>query len=58
VIGGFIDRTLFGYVGRVNSANEISQPGFLMSLVLAVVGAVVLRAVYRLIRGRSMGAQG
>jgi uncharacterized membrane protein YeaQ/YmgE (transglycosylase-associated protein family) len=29
-----------------------------MSLVLAVVGAVVLLAVYRLIRGRSLGAQG
>jgi uncharacterized membrane protein YeaQ/YmgE (transglycosylase-associated protein family) len=57
VIGGFIGRTLFGY-GGANSANEISQPGFLMSLVLSVVGAIVLLAVYRLIRGRSLGAQG
>jgi uncharacterized membrane protein YeaQ/YmgE (transglycosylase-associated protein family) len=56
VIGGFIGRALFGY-GGANSDREISQPGFLMSLVLSVVGAVVLLAVYRLIRGRSLGAQ-
>jgi uncharacterized membrane protein YeaQ/YmgE (transglycosylase-associated protein family) len=58
VIGGFIGRALFGYGSRVNSADDISQPGFLMSLVLSVVGAIVLLAVYRLIRGRSLGAQG
>jgi uncharacterized membrane protein YeaQ/YmgE (transglycosylase-associated protein family) len=56
VIGGFIGRTLFGY-GGVNSDREISQPGFLMSLVLSIIGAVVLLAAYRLIRGRSLGIQ-
>jgi len=56
VIGGFIGRALFGY-GGVSSDREISQPGFLMSLVLSVVGAVVLLAIYRLIKGRSLGAQ-
>src|SRR5712671_2252173 len=56
VIGGFIGRALFGY-GGVSSDRGISQPGFLMSLVLAVVGAVVLLAIYRLIKGRSLGAQ-
>jgi uncharacterized membrane protein YeaQ/YmgE (transglycosylase-associated protein family) len=56
VIGGFIGRALFGY-GTANSDRDFSQPGFLMSLVLSVVGAVVLLAVYRLIRGRTLGAQ-
>lgn len=50
VIGGFVGRALFGY-GR---ADSVSEPGTIMSLVLAVVGAVILLAVYRLIRGRSM----
>ena len=50
VIGGFIGRALFGY-GR---ADSVSEPGTIISLVLAIVGAVILLAVYRLIRGRSM----
>ena len=50
VIGGFIGRALFGY----GSTGSASEPGTIMSLVLAVVGAVILLAVYRLIRGRSM----
>ena len=56
VIGGFIGRALFGY-GGVNDIGDVSQPGFLMSLVLSVAGAVVVLAVYRLIRGRSLRAQ-
>jgi len=53
LIGGFIGRALFGY-GRVASdSGELSRPGFLMSLVLAVVGAIVLLALYRLIKGRT-----
>jgi uncharacterized membrane protein YeaQ/YmgE (transglycosylase-associated protein family) len=56
VIGGFIGRALFGY-GAATSDRDFSQPGFLMSLVLSVVGAVVLLAIYRLIRGRTLGAQ-
>jgi uncharacterized membrane protein YeaQ/YmgE (transglycosylase-associated protein family) len=53
VIGGFIGRALFGYGRAVNDSGDISQPGFLVSLVLAVVGAIVLLAAYRLIKGRS-----
>ena|SRR3954447_13919932 len=54
VIGGYIGRAVFGYGGNnVNSAGDIAQPGFLISLVLAVVGAIVLLALYRLIRGRT-----
>jgi uncharacterized membrane protein YeaQ/YmgE (transglycosylase-associated protein family) len=55
VVGGFIGRMLFGY-GRATSGGDMSEPGFLMSLVLAVVGAVVLLAAYRLITGRSLRA--
>ena len=53
LIGGFIGRTLFGY-GRINDAGDFSRPGFMMSLLLAVVGAVILLAGYRMIKGRSL----
>jgi uncharacterized membrane protein YeaQ/YmgE (transglycosylase-associated protein family) len=55
VIGGYIGRALFGY-GSANDAGGISEPGFLMSLIFAVIGALILLAGYRLIRGRSMRA--
>ena len=51
LIGGFIGRALLGY-GQVNDAGDVSEPGFLMSLVLAVVGSIILLALYRLIAGR------
>ena len=53
LIGGFIGRALFGYGRRVSDSGDLSQPGFLMSLVLAVIGAIVLLALYRLIKGRT-----
>jgi uncharacterized membrane protein YeaQ/YmgE (transglycosylase-associated protein family) len=53
IIGGFIGRTLFGYGRAANDAGDISRPGFLMSLVLAIVGALVLLGLYRLIKGRN-----
>ena len=53
VIGGFIGRALFGYGHAAGDSGDISQPGFLVSLALAVVGAIVLLAVYRLIKGRN-----
>ena len=53
IIGGFVGRALFGYGRAVNDTGDLSQPGFLMSLVLAVVGAIVLLALYRLIKGRT-----
>lgn len=46
VVGGFIGRSLF--------YRADSEPGTIMSLVFAVIGAIVLLAAYRLIRGRSM----
>jgi uncharacterized membrane protein YeaQ/YmgE (transglycosylase-associated protein family) len=51
LLGGFVGRALLGY-GSVDSAGEVSEPGFIMSLVLAVVGAIILLAFYRLIKGR------
>lgn len=54
VVGGWVGSALFGY-GR-GADGDISSPGFLMSLVLSVVGAVVLLAIYRLATGRSMRA--
>lgn len=53
VIGGFLGRALLGY-GRAGESGGVTEPGFLMSLVLAVVGALIVLAVYRLIRGRSV----
>lgn len=54
-VGGLIGQALFGY-GRADGAGDISSPGFLMSLVLSVVGAIALLAIYRLATGRSMRA--
>lgn len=53
VIGGFIGRSLLGYGRATDSMGDINKPEFLMSLVLAVVGAIIVLAVYRLISGRS-----
>jgi len=55
VIGGFIGRSLLGYGQATDSMGDISKPGFLMSLVLAVVGAIIVLAVYRLISRRNPG---
>jgi len=53
VLGGFIGQALFGYGRATNDANDLTRPGFLMSLVLAVIGAIILLAIYRLIKGRT-----
>ena len=54
VIGGFIGRYFF--YGRAADSGNINQPGFFMSLVLGVIGAIILLAVYRLLTRRSLGA--
>ena len=46
LIGGFIGRSLF--------YRSDSEPGTIMSMVFAVVGAIILLAAYRAIRGRSV----
>jgi uncharacterized membrane protein YeaQ/YmgE (transglycosylase-associated protein family) len=52
-LGGYIGRALFG-IGATShgDSRDLSQPGFWMSLGLAVVGAIILLAIYRLIKGR------
>ena len=54
IVGGFVGRALFGY-GR-SASGDISEPGTIMSMVFAVIGAIVLLAGYRLLRGRSLRA--
>ncbi len=53
LIGGFMGQVLFGY-GTARDTGDISEPGFLMSLVLAVVGAIVLLGLYRLLAKRRL----
>lgn len=53
LIGGFIGRSLMSY-GRVNDAGDLSRPGFLMSLALAVLGSLILLVGYRLIKRRRL----
>ena len=55
LIGGFISRNFMSY-GRVNDTGDLSRPGFLVSLALAVFGSLILLAGYRLIRGRRLTA--
>ena len=52
-IGGLLGGMLLGY-GGVDEAGDVSRPGFFMRLVLAVVGALIVLAVYRLIKGKSI----
>ncbi|MBV8856207.1 MAG: GlsB/YeaQ/YmgE family stress response membrane protein [Acidobacteria bacterium] len=48
LVGGFIGRALF-YHGD-------NGPGTIISMVFAVIGAIILLAGYRLIRGQSLRA--
>ena len=52
IVGGWVGSALFGYGSRGDG--DFSSPGFLMSMLLAVVGAVILLAIYRLATGRSV----
>jgi uncharacterized membrane protein YeaQ/YmgE (transglycosylase-associated protein family) len=53
VIGGWVGSALLGY-GDATASGDVTRPGFIMSLVLSVVGAIIVLAVYRLIAGRSL----
>jgi uncharacterized membrane protein YeaQ/YmgE (transglycosylase-associated protein family) len=55
VIGGFIGRSLLGYGRATDTMGDVSKPGFLMSLLLAVIGAIIVLAIYRMISGRRSG---
>ncbi len=54
VIGGFIGRTVLGRSRSTETLSGLDEPGFLMSLVLSVVGAIVVLTGYRLIKSRSL----
>lgn len=54
-IGGLLGGMLLGY-GGVDEAGNMNSPGFFMRLILAVVGALIVLAVYRLIKGKSLRA--
>ncbi len=49
MVGGFVGRLLFDNGANIND-NNFS----IMSLIMAVVGAIVVLAIYRLITGRSV----
>ena len=49
VVGGFVGRTLFGNGANIND-NDFS----IMGLVFAVIGAIIVLAIYRLATGRSV----
>ncbi len=51
IVGGFIGSTLFGYP-LANDTSNLSNS--LPSFLFAVIGAIVVLAVYRLITGRSV----
>lgn len=55
VIGGWIGSALLGY-GDATASGDVTRPGFIMSMVLSVVGAIIVLAVYRLLTGRSLRA--
>jgi uncharacterized membrane protein YeaQ/YmgE (transglycosylase-associated protein family) len=54
VIGGFIGNALLGY-GTARDGS-IAEPGLLISMVLAIIGSIIVLAIYRLIAGRSLRA--
>ena len=49
VVGGFIGRNFFGNGANIND-NDFS----IMGLVFAVIGAIIVLAIYRLATGRSV----
>ena len=52
LIGGFFGRIVFAY-GGVFSASQITKPGFLLGLTVAVFSAVLLLVGYRELKRRN-----
>ena len=48
VLGGFLARNVFGIGGEAG----IRSTGFFVQLAIAVIGAVIILALYRLIAGK------
>jgi uncharacterized membrane protein YeaQ/YmgE (transglycosylase-associated protein family) len=55
VIGGFIGRSLLGYGRATDNMGDVTKTPFLMNLLLAVIGAIIVLAIYRMISGRKSG---
>lgn len=56
ILLGIAGSIVGGYIGRALFYSSESAPGTIMSMVFAVIGAIVLLAGYRLIRGQSLRA--
>ena len=54
ILLGIAGSLVGGFIGERLLYSADSGPGRIMSLVFAVIGAIILLALYRLIRGRSM----
>lgn len=49
LIGGFISRVIFGFGSPVpNSPESLVLPSFLMSLLFAILGAMILSAIFQI----------
>lgn len=54
ILLGIAGSVVGGYIGRALFYHSDSEPGTIMSMVFAVIGAIVLLVGYRLIRGQSL----
>lgn len=56
--GGLLSRLIFGFGFKVpNSPEDLTIPSYILSLTFAVLGAIVLDAIYRIMidRGKAEG---
>ena len=60
IVLGIVGAVIGGWVGRAlnigGRGESVSEPGFFISLIFAVIGAIIVLAVYRLVTGRSLKA--
>lgn len=58
ILLGIVGAVIGGWIGRAlnigGGGDNASDPGFLISLLFAIIGALILLAVYRLATGRSL----
>lgn len=50
IVGGFLGRMVFGYGtgGRWQSPEDLTVPSYILSLLFAVLGAIIFDAIYRI----------
>ena len=50
IVGGFLGRLIFGYgsSGRWQSPEDLTVPSYMLSLLFAVLGAIIFDAAYRI----------